>query len=83
MFVDEEQWARAYAAARYEVAVLEGQGLLLPQTAHSRSLIATRIATAALRAAAQDSDGDVTELPGVTVSRIDEETIRYRGDITL
>jgi hypothetical protein len=72
VFVDEEQWSRAFHAARDEVSVLEGQGLLLPQTRESRTLIAHRIATAALRAAAQVDEGDIGELPGVTVSHVDE-----------
>lgn len=71
MFVDEDQWARAYTAARNEVEALECSGLLLPQTWESRTLIATRIATAALRAAARDDEGDISELPGVSVDQVD------------
>ena len=77
MFIDEDQWSRAYEAARYEIAVLEGQGLLLPQTGESRTLLAHRIATAALRAAARDEEGDIGEVSGVQVAQISNHTASY------
>ena len=79
MFIDEEQWSRAFQAARYEIAVLEGQGLLLPQTGESRTLLAHRIATAALRAAARDEEGDIGDgdVAGVRVQQISNHTASY------
>lgn len=77
VYLDVEQWDRAFKAARYEVARLEGEGLLLPQTKESRTLLANRIATAALRAAAQDEEGDLSEVPGVQVAQIANHTATY------
>ena len=72
VFIDEEQWSRAFDAAKREMRVLyHATDATIPSAADLDSL-ATRIATAALRAAAQEDVGDVAELPGVTVSHIDE-----------
>jgi hypothetical protein len=69
VFIDEDQWRHAFAAAKDEVEALECAGLLLPQTADSRRIIATRIATAALRAASS-AEGDISELPGVSIDEV-------------
>lgn len=73
MFIDEDQWSRAFAAAKAEVEALECAGILLPQTPESRRIIATRVATASLRAASAPV-GDVADLPGVHIDEIGSHT---------
>lgn len=80
MFIDEEQWSRAYEAAKRQVDILYANGLIdVPSGPVNGKLhdAAVRIATAALRAAAQEDDGDVGDLPGVTVSQIPNHTATY------
>jgi hypothetical protein len=77
VFVDEEQWSRAFEAARIQVDTLYTQGLIDVPTGRVNGtlhLAAVQIATAALRAAAQDAEGDIGELPGVTVSHVDGDS---------
>jgi hypothetical protein len=78
VFVDEEQWSRAFEAAKIKVDTLYTQGLIDVPTGRvvngTLHLAAVQIATAALRAAAQDAEGDIGELPGVTVSRVDGDS---------
>ena len=72
MFIDEEQWSRAYEAAKQQVEVLYSTGKIeIPLGGVNGTLrdVAVQIATAALRAAAQDDSGDIGDLPGVHVSR--------------
>ena len=73
MYVDEDQWDAAFKAARDEVEALECAGVLLPQTHESRRTIATRVASAALRAATAPT-GDVRDLPGVRIDEIGSHT---------
>lgn len=70
MYVDEDQWARAYEAALNEVELLVAQEELhIPCT--GKRAIAIRIATAAVRAAAAEPQtGDITEVPGVHIDEI-------------
>ena len=75
MFIDEEQWSRAYSAAVAQAEALYCAGKLeLPSGKVNGSLrkIAIEIATAALRAAAQDDQGDITDgdIPGVQVQTL-------------
>lgn len=72
VFIDEEQWSRAYEAARQEVAVMVSSYTVPYLSPQQQASLATRIATAALRAASQADDGDIGDLPGVTVSHVDE-----------
>lgn len=73
MFIDEEQWSRAFKAAMQQVEILYSTGKIeIPHGKVNGPLrdVAVQIATAALRAAAQDDEGDVGDLPGVMVARI-------------
>ena len=82
MFVDEDQWARAYQAAKAEVALIFSNGdtdNLPALTVTQQNELATRIATAALRAAAQDEEGDISDLPGVRIVEIDGSTTSLPG----
>ena len=75
MFIDEGQWSRAFEAAQLQVETLYSQGLIeVPHGKVNGTLraVAIKIATAALRAAAQDDEGDIGDLPGV-------EVLRYRA----
>jgi hypothetical protein len=78
VFVDEEQWSRAFDAAYHELkTVVHSQlygGDPLGSDPNVLKALSTRIATAALRAAAQDAEGDIGELPGVTVSHVDGDS---------
>lgn len=72
MFVDEDQWARAFKAAQIQVDTLYAQGLIdVPGGSVNGTLhrVAVEIATAALRAAAQDDEGDISDVPGVHIDR--------------
>ena len=78
VFVDEEQWARAFEAAKHEMRILyHSTNATIPSTADLDSL-AVRIATAALRAAAQDADEDISTLPGVSVAQMPNQTTNYQ-----
>lgn len=82
MFIDEEQWSRAFQAAKQQVDMLYSQGLIDVPTGKVNGTLhhaAVQIATAALRAAAQDDTGDVGELPGVTVSQVHHPSVRTLG----
>lgn len=73
VFIDEAQWERAYRAAMDEVEALYTCGRIeVPGGKVNGTLrdVAVKIATAALRAAAQDDEGDITELPGVAVAQV-------------
>jgi hypothetical protein len=73
VFIDEEQWSRAFKAAKRQVDILYANGLIdVPSGPVNGKLheAAVKIATAALRAAAQDDDGDVGDLPGVRVEEM-------------
>jgi hypothetical protein len=72
VFVDEEQWSRAFDAARQEVGVMVSSYAVPYLSPQQQTSLATRIASAALRAAAQDDGGDIEEVPGVTVSHVGE-----------
>lgn len=77
VFVDEDQWARAFQAARQQVEVLYAQGVVdVPSgnVACTLRRIAVAIASAAVRAAAQDDTGDIEDVPGVTVDEIGSYT---------
>ena len=80
MFIDEEQWSRAFDAARAQVETLYTQGLIdVPCGRVNGTLakVAVQIATAALRAAAQDDEGDLTDLPGVSIDEVKSPPIRH------
>ena len=79
MFVDEDQWSRAYAAAKAEVELLSNTDGMPELTPWQRNRLAVRIATVALRAAAQDDSGDISTVPGVSVAEIDNHTVTYRN----
>lgn len=85
MFIDEEQWSRAYDAAKNEVEALYARGLIDVPTGHvvngTLHTAAVQIATAALRAAAQDDEGDVSSLPGVRVAQIRNSTTTYQYSV--
>lgn len=74
MFIDEEQWSRAFRAAMKQVDALYSAGVIdIPAGKVNGTLhrVAVQIATAALRAAAQeDSEGDLSDIPGVQVAQI-------------
>lgn len=75
VFVDEDQWARAYQAAKDTVELLFSQGLIeVPGGPAELTTVATRIATAALRAAAEDVSGDIGDVPGVHIDEIGNHT---------
>ena len=80
MFIDEDQWSRAYAAAKAQVETLYAQGLIDVPTGNvvngTLHRAAVEIATAALRAAAQDDEGDIAEVSGVRVAHIPNDTTR-------
>lgn len=77
MFIAEEQWSRAYEAAKAEVALLSSTDGLPPMPVAVANRLAIRIATVALRAAAQDDIGDIGDVPGVHVQHIDTSTSNY------
>jgi hypothetical protein len=80
VFIDEEQWSRAYEAAYAQVEALYCQGKIeIPHGKVNGTLraVAVQIATAALRAAAQDDEGDLSEVPGVSVAQIANHTAKY------
>lgn len=78
MYVDEDQWARAYEAALNEVELLVAQEELHILCAGKRT-IAIRIATAAVRAAAiEPQTGDITDVPGVHIDEIRPPVHRHR-----
>ena len=80
MFIDEEQWERAYQAAMEQVEILYSCGKIeIPHGKVNGTLreIAVQIATAALRAAAQDAEGDIVEVPGVQVAQISNGTGKF------
>ena len=77
MFVDEDQWARAFKAAKTEVDLLIASGeISVPETWGdiAKTGLAHRIAAAALRAAARDDEGDIRDLPGVHIDQIHNHT---------
>ena len=72
MFIDEEQWERAYKAAIEQVEALYICGVIeIPHGKVNGTLrdVAVKIATAALRAAAQDDEGDIEDVAGVQIRR--------------
>ena len=72
MFIDEEQWSRAFEAARTQVEALYTSGVIeVPHGGVNGTLhrVAVQIATAALRAAAQDDEGDIEDVAGVQIRR--------------
>lgn len=77
MFIDEEQWSRAFEAAKDQVETLYSQGLIDVPTGNvvngTLHRAAVAIATAALRAASAP-EGDITELPGVQIDEIGNPT---------
>ena len=80
VFIDEEQWSRAFKAAMEQVDALYSSGVIdVPHGKVNGTLhhIAVKIATAALRAAAQDDDGDISDVPGVQVAQIRNHTANY------
>lgn len=82
VFVDEDQWRRAYAAAKETVQLLFSQGKIdVPSGPVNGSLdaVAVEIATAALRAAAQDDEGDISDLVGVHIDEIGSSTSKGQG----
>lgn len=73
MFIDEEQWSRAFEAAKVQVEALYTSGVIeVPHGGVNGTLahVAVQIATAALRAAAQDDEGDISGVAGVSVAQI-------------
>jgi hypothetical protein len=85
VFIDEEQWERAFKAAKLQVDQLYASGQIdVPSGCVSGRLhaAAIQIATAALRAAAQDDVGDIGdgELEGVTVSQVPPQVTYYPPD---
>lgn len=74
MFVDEDQWARAFMAAKNVVDALYADGEIDVPTGHKVNgtlhRAAVSIATAALRAAAQDDEGDISTVAGVRVDNV-------------
>ena len=80
MFIDEAQWERAFRAAMEQVEALYSCGRIeIPHGKVNGTLrdVAVQIATAALRAAAQDDEGDVGDLPGVEVAQIPNGTTNF------
>lgn len=74
VFIDEDQWSRAFEAAKWQVDLLYSAGLIdVPSGSVNGRLhdAAVQIATAALRAAAQGDEGDIAEVPGI---RVDHES---------
>lgn len=85
MFVDEDQWARAFKAAKNEVDTLYAQGLIdVPSGRVNGTLhrAAVAIATAALRAATRDDEGDIGELSGVHIDEIHNHTRSNQSSTT-
>lgn len=81
MFVDEDQWRRAFEAAKNEVELLIAGGeITVPETFGdvARTGLAHRIASAALRAAAQDEEGDISDVAGVHIDEIRNHTRNNR-----
>jgi hypothetical protein len=81
VFIDEEQWERAFKAAMAQVDALYTCGKIdIPHGRVNGTLrdIAVSIATAALRAAAQDDEGDISEVSGVQVAQMPNGTTKYR-----
>lgn len=77
MFIDEEQWSRAFEAAMQQVEILYSTGKIeIPHGKVNGTLrdVAVQIATAALRAAAQDDEGDIGEVAGVSVAQVSHST---------
>lgn len=77
MFIDEEQWSRAFEAAIEQVNALYTLGKIeIPHGKVNGTLrdVAVQIATAALRAAAQDDEGDIGEVAGVRVAQMPNST---------
>jgi len=86
VFIDEGQWSRAFEAAKRQVDTLYSQGLIDVPTGRVNGSLhraAIEIATAALRAAAQDDEGDISDVGGVTVSQITNSTAKYPVPICL
>ena len=81
MIVDEDQWARAFNAAKSVVEVLYSQGKIDIPSGHpvngSLHSVAVEIATAALRAAARDDEGDISEVSGVRIDEITNGTTSF------
>lgn len=80
MFIDEEQWERAFKAAMEQVEALYSCGRIeVPHGKVNGTLrdVAVKIASAALRAAAQDDEGDIGDVPGVRVAQIHNGTAKY------
>lgn len=83
MFVDEDQWRRAFEAAKNEVDLLIASGeMTVPDTWGNlaKTGLAHRIASAALRAAAQDDEGDIGDVAGVRIDEIRNHTRSNDGD---
>lgn len=81
MFVDEDQWRRAFTAAKNEVELLVASGeISVPDTFGdlAKTGLAHRIAAAALRAAAQDDEGDIGDVAGVHIDQIRNHTRKGR-----
>lgn len=76
MFIDEDQWSRAFEAAKTQVEALYSQGLIDVPMGHAVNgtlhRAAVAIATAALRAASAPV-GDIGdgELPEVHIDEVD------------
>lgn len=73
VYIDEEQWERAFKAAKQQVDHLYATGLIdVPSGPVNGKLhdAAVQIATAALRAAAQDDEGDISDVSGVHVDKV-------------
>jgi hypothetical protein len=82
VFIDEEQWSRAFEAAKTQVESLVARGILyFDGGVKEWHAAAVAIATAALRAAAQDDEGDITDLPGVAVAEIGNHTANYQSPV--
>lgn len=81
MYIDEGQWSRAYEAAMQQVEILYSSGKIeIPHGKVNGTLrdVAVQIVTAALRAAAQDDEGDIGEVAGVRVAQIPNSTPSLR-----
>lgn len=87
MFVDEDQWRRAFEAAMNQVEHLYATGVIeIPHGKINGTLrdVAVQIAAAALRAAARDDEGDIRDLTGVHIDEIRNHTRKgLRPDLIL
>lgn len=80
VIIDEEQWSRAFTAAMLQVEHLYNSGVIeVPHGKVNGTLrsVAIEIATAALRAAAQDEEEDISTMPGVSVAQMRTHTVSY------